>query len=209
MTASPTLPTLVRLDRGWLELYGREAAERKITCRGGDGIVLEATGLESLDGNKLGVAIRKGEVWILDGVYGDPAKITYSRFASGLDEPLGLVRRGSNLLLAQRTEVTELEGYGLPTSVAVTAASPNPFNPETSFRISIPETGEDLHVHIAVYNTGGQQVAVLADESMHSGLYAVSWDGRDRNGNSVVDGLYIVTLEALGETRKQTLAVVR
>lgn len=41
MTASPTLPTLVRLDRGWLELYGREATESKIACRGGDGIVLE------------------------------------------------------------------------------------------------------------------------------------------------------------------------
>ena len=54
------------------------------------------------------MAIRKGEVWILDGVYGNPDKVTYKRFASGLDEPLGLLRRGDSLLLTQRTEVTEL-----------------------------------------------------------------------------------------------------
>ncbi|MCB1098973.1 MAG: hypothetical protein KDN22_25600 [Verrucomicrobiae bacterium] len=74
----------------------------------GDGLVLEATGLAMMDGNRLAVAIRKGEVWFLDGVSGDPEKITYTQFATGLDEPLGLLRRDGALLLTQRSEVTEL-----------------------------------------------------------------------------------------------------
>ncbi len=76
--------------------------------RPGQGIALEATGLAPLDGGRLAVAIRKGEVWILEGIEGDVEKITYKRFASGLDEPLGLMRRGDHLLLSQRSEVTEL-----------------------------------------------------------------------------------------------------
>ena len=33
----------------------------------GDGIALEATGLAALDNDRLAVAIRKGEIWMLDG----------------------------------------------------------------------------------------------------------------------------------------------
>ena len=34
-------------------------------------------------------------------------------------------------------------------------------------------------------------------------------DGRERSGAVVTDGLYLVTVEALGQMRSQTLAVVR
>ncbi len=69
---------------------------------------LEVTALAPLDGDRLAVAIRKGEVWVLGGVSGPPGEVTFKRFASGLDEPLGLLRRGDALLLTQRSEVTSL-----------------------------------------------------------------------------------------------------
>jgi glucose/arabinose dehydrogenase len=75
----------------------------------GDGIALEVGGMAWLADGRLALAIRKGEVWLLDGVLGDsPAKVTYQLFASGLHEPLGLVRDGDSLLVAQRTELTRL-----------------------------------------------------------------------------------------------------
>lgn len=74
----------------------------------GHGIPLEVSGLAVLDEDRVAVAIRKGEIWILDHVYGNPADITYHRFASGLDEPLGLLRDGDDLLTVQRTELTRL-----------------------------------------------------------------------------------------------------
>ncbi len=74
-----------------------------------DSLVLEVSGLATIDERRIAVAIRKGEVWILDGVYDDPPdQVTYKRFASGLHEPLGLLRKGDSLYTAQRSELTRL-----------------------------------------------------------------------------------------------------
>lgn len=74
-----------------------------------DDVVLEVSGLAVLDDSRVAVAIRKGEVWILDGVYDDPPdQVTYKRFASGLHEPLGLIQQGDSLCTMQRTELTRL-----------------------------------------------------------------------------------------------------
>ncbi|MGB0758775.1 MAG: hypothetical protein ACPGPS_04550, partial [Rubripirellula sp.] len=55
-----------------------------------EGLPLEISGMTFLDDKRLAVAIRKGEIWILDGVYDDPAtNVTYKRFANALHEPLG------------------------------------------------------------------------------------------------------------------------
>ena len=82
---------------------------RRTTWKPGDGIVLEVSGMDFMADGKLAVAIRKGEVWLLDGVQAaSPANVRYQLFASGLHEPLGVLRDGDSLLVAQRTEVTRL-----------------------------------------------------------------------------------------------------
>jgi glucose/arabinose dehydrogenase len=74
-----------------------------------DGLALEVSGLAILDHKRIAVAIRKGEVWILDGVYADPPDaVTYKRFASGLHEPLGLLKHGDSFYTVQRSELTRL-----------------------------------------------------------------------------------------------------
>ncbi len=74
-----------------------------------DGLALEVSGLEVLGDERVAVAIRKGEVWFLDGVYDDPPqKVGYHRFASALHEPLGLIRHGDSFYTAQRSELTRL-----------------------------------------------------------------------------------------------------
>jgi hypothetical protein len=50
---------------------------------------------------------------------------------------------------------------------------------------------------------------VVAGETLLPGANLVRWDGRDRDGGVVEDGLYMVTVEALGQTRRNALAVVR
>ena len=70
---------------------------------------LEGSGLTLLPDGRLAVAIRKGEIWILDNVHDDdPANVTFSLFASGLHEPLGLQFHDGSLYTVQRTEVTRL-----------------------------------------------------------------------------------------------------
>ncbi|MEQ1858666.1 MAG: hypothetical protein ABMA13_01880 [Chthoniobacteraceae bacterium] len=67
---------------------------------------LEVSGIAPLPDGRVAVSIRKGEVWIIDGALGDAPK--YSRFASGLHEPLGLAYRDGAFYTVQRTEVTKL-----------------------------------------------------------------------------------------------------
>ncbi len=77
----------------------------------GWGAKLEASGLALMPDGKLAVAVRKGEVWILDHPEADPSQpkeVGYHRFASGLHEPLGLAWHDGALYTTQRTEVTRL-----------------------------------------------------------------------------------------------------
>ena len=74
-----------------------------------NGLALEVSGLAVLDDQRIAVAIRKGEVWILDGVCDDPPdRLTYKQFAAGLHEPLGLLHHRDSLYTMQRSELTRL-----------------------------------------------------------------------------------------------------
>ncbi|MDF1862671.1 MAG: hypothetical protein P1U87_20810, partial [Verrucomicrobiales bacterium] len=75
----------------------------------GDGITMEVSGMAWM-GETLAVAIRKGEVWMIDKVLSeDRETISYRLFASGLHEPLGLTVDGKDLLVSQRAEITRLQ----------------------------------------------------------------------------------------------------
>jgi hypothetical protein len=50
---------------------------------------------------------------------------------------------------------------------------------------------------------------VTSGQTFGAGTNVVSWDGRDEDRRDVDSGMYLVTVEALGEQRTQTLAVVR
>jgi hypothetical protein len=70
--------------------------------------------------------------------------------------------------------------------------------------------GRPSAVTVQVFNRSGRLVReVTSGVTMRSGRNVVRWNGRDREGAVVVDGLYLVTVEALGERATRTLAVVR
>ena len=74
-----------------------------------DGLALEVSGIAVLDNGKIAVTIRKGEIWILDGVYDDPPdNVTYHQFATALHEPLGLIKIDDAFYTAQRSELTRI-----------------------------------------------------------------------------------------------------
>ena len=74
-----------------------------------DSILLEVGGLDAMADGRLAVATRRGEVWLIGGAYGEGVEPTYTRFAHGLHEPLGLMQTGDGeFLVSQRGEVTRL-----------------------------------------------------------------------------------------------------
>jgi azurin len=74
-------------------------------------ISLEVGGLAALPDGRLAASTRRGEVWMIANPYMKGSKQpTYSRFASGLHEPLGLLYKKEGYFLAsQRGEVTKLQ----------------------------------------------------------------------------------------------------
>lgn len=79
-----------------------------------ESLKIEASGLATLPDGRLAVAIRKGEVWILENPLLPKSNATaddyiWKRFASGLHEPLGLTWHDGALYTTQRSEVTRLE----------------------------------------------------------------------------------------------------
>jgi hypothetical protein len=78
---------------------------------------------------------------------------------------------------------------------------PNPFNPSTRISFTLPK---HAHVSLDVYNTLGQRVKTLMDQSLSMGVHQAVWDGTNDSGEAVTNGLYFYSLRSeLGvQTRK-------
>jgi photosystem II stability/assembly factor-like uncharacterized protein len=84
------------------------------------------------------------------------------------------------------------------------ANSPNPFNPETTIRYSLPRATQ---VRLYVYDVSGRLVRRLEEGMEPAGERAVTWNGRDDRGTPVGSGVYIYRLDVDGMrlTRKMSL----
>ncbi|MCK9997493.1 MAG: hypothetical protein KAH56_14555 [Candidatus Krumholzibacteria bacterium] len=80
-----------------------------------------------------------------------------------------------------------------------TSNYPNPFNPRTTIKYSMPRAG---HLKLCVYNVRGQLVKTLVDGLRPAGAdQTVVWDGTDAQGSSVASGIYFYEARALGDVR--------
>ena len=63
---------------------------------------------------------------------------------------------------------------------------------------------------VTIYNRAGRLVREVENgRTMNAGANLVRWNGEDQSGEIVPDGLYLISVEALGEKQVKTLAVVR
>jgi len=60
-----------------------------------------------------------------------------------------------------------------------------------------------------VYNVLGRLVRVLEDEVKPTGVYRVSWDGKDADGRLTGSGVYFLKLNTLERSKTARLVVVR
>ena len=92
------------------------------------------------------------------------------------------------------TAVSELEGE-VPSNAALDDAFPNPFNPSTTIRFRLPW---EAHVTVKIFNSQGQFVADLVDDTLAAGNFETTWDGKDANGVEVSSGVYVYKISAPG-----------
>ena len=81
-----------------------------------------------------------------------------------------------------------------PERFALESAFPNPFNPTTTIRFTVPTTSAVLSAQLVVYDLVGQRVKTLMDQAVGTGIYAATWDGTDANGQAMASGTYVYRL---------------
>jgi YVTN family beta-propeller protein len=70
---------------------------------------------------------------------------------------------------------------------------PNPFNPVTTIRFTVPE---DSDVNLTVYDVAGRRVKTLVNGHRKADFYRVIWEGTNNNGSRVASGVYFYRLTA-------------
>jgi len=94
---------------------------------------------------------------------------------------------------ASPTGIAEIQSDNLPAEFGLSQNFPNPFNPATNIRFALPRLS---NVTLDIYNIEGRRVKRLVDGQYSAGVYNVTWDGQNEQGNDVATGVYFYRLEA-------------
>ncbi|MFO8145117.1 MAG: FlgD immunoglobulin-like domain containing protein [Candidatus Syntrophosphaera sp.] len=83
---------------------------------------------------------------------------------------------------------------------------PNPFNPTTTIRYSLPKAA---NVRLDILNVKGQLVRTLINSEMKAGLHRAVWDGTDMNNVSVASGVYLYRMSSNDRTRTGKMLMMK
>ena len=72
------------------------------------GMAMEAGSFEILPDNQLAIGTRRGDIYLVSGAFDENPQTQYQRFASGLDEVLGMSYKNGAFYVTQQTEVTRI-----------------------------------------------------------------------------------------------------
>jgi hypothetical protein len=104
-----------------------------------------------------------------------------------------------------------LNGAGGPAHAnrfALLGNTPNPFNPVTTIRFTVP-TGPNRPYSLRVYDVRGRLVRELASGQIGGGLHEVRWDGRDTRGETASSGVYLYRLQVGQERLTGKMALLK
>ena len=106
-----------------------------------------------------------------------------------------------HLLVDTSIVLASNNGVGLPLDFNLSQNFPNPFNPSTAIRFSIPE--ENM-VTIEIFDMLGRLIDVIYSQKTQPGDHIVHWDATDSQHNPVSTGVYFYRIQSANysQTRK-------
>ena len=132
--------------------------------------------------------------------------VTYTLLVSGVRDTCCYANEISPNSSIQFEGIVVGVGEGTPGVVAgrLSQNFPNPFNPVTTVELNMPEKAR---LRLAVFDTNGRLVKVLADAVMPAGVSRFAWDGTAEDGSASGSGVYfcVAVSEKFTETRKMVL----
>jgi len=138
-------------------------------------------------------AVRENEVVLIGSMdYGDRSiSPNYTYFFPDREKMVLLAPGGVWVYDVEFETVSEYKDTVPVSQNELFSNFPNPFNPETSIKFRIIESG---NVNVEIFNIRGQKVRSLMDEYKLKGEYTVLWNGADGNGQTVGSGVYFYRL---------------
>jgi hypothetical protein len=107
----------------------------------------------------------------------------------------------SHYIYITRNTLTDVEEVSLPAHFALHPAYPNPLNPQTTLRYTLPEPA---HVRLAVYDVLGREVTVLAEGAMPAGTHTAIFEA-----GHLPAGLYVLRIQAGAFSQAQRVMLVK
>lgn len=161
----------------------------------GDGMAEVAIGIQGVDDSLYTYA----EVF-------NPADSTYTRSVTS-------VRPNENRVFMRilsgdgRNVTVEDTRIVLPSDYKLSTNYPNPFNPSTSFSITLPL---DKAVSVRVYDVAGRVVkTIAANRTFAAGTHEFTWDGTNEAGAQVASGTYLYALEYGNFRQSKTMVLLK
>ncbi len=105
-----------------------------------------------------------------------------------LSEPIGIVPISSTM----------------PSEYNLKQNFPNPFNPVTKIRFSIPQVSSAAQTFLSVYDILGKEVATLVNEHLNAGTYEVDW-----NASTNPSGVYYYKLTTGNYTETKKMILIK
>ena len=94
----------------------------------------------------------------------------------------------------------------LPEQFMLQQNIPNPFNPETEIRYSLPEEGK---IMLKIYDLLGKEIATLVDGVKSAGHYSARWNSLDQYGNPVPSGVYVYCLTCGNHVEQKKMILIK
>ncbi len=89
--------------------------------------------------------------------------------------------------------ITLSENLSIPKSFKVKQNYPNPFNASTVIEYDLPIRAK---TSIVIYNSLGQQIRTLENNTKEAGSYRTEWDGKDDLRQEIASGIYFYVVLA-------------
>ncbi|HHE64914.1 MAG TPA: T9SS type A sorting domain-containing protein [Bacteroidetes bacterium] len=169
-------------NTGWLEIVSYKNDDTLM----GHGTVSFATDYEYLD-----ILVQTG--------------ITYNYRLADVDYNGVVTYHATREILVEDNPLSSVvDGFSVKTY-------PNPFNPSTTIRYSIPvvETRHALSVRVNIYDITGKMVTTLANKEQTSGWYEIQWNGTNQNGKEVPGGVYLSRVTVGNEVKTNKLILLK
>lgn len=133
--------------------------------------------------------------------------LVFTTFPGGHEAPIGqwramyewmrpFTRSGSGTERARRP--------ACPGSPGLLGNYPNPFNPETRVRYTVPGPG---NVEIRIYSASGGLVRTIQERALSAGSFDVRWDGEDDTGSPAPSGIYLCRIAGGSANRRPTASL--